>query len=188
MALKPCRECKKKVSTEAATCPSCGVPNPTTRYSKQTINKKEKSIFVKMFTGYDSEKTSLDKIKTNKKTKVDKPIYEENLRSRTYFKDEKSPVAFLKGDVDLALAYWGYGVIGSMFAGFILIYLSAASIIFLYLFIIVMVGFIIGLWNCASSYNERMKRNNNSTAWGVIVQILCVISSLQLINTIREIL
>jgi len=64
MALKPCRECKKKVSTEAATCPSCGVPNPTTRYSKQTINKKEKSIFVKMFTGYDSEKTSLDKIKT----------------------------------------------------------------------------------------------------------------------------
>ena len=29
MALKPCRECKKKVSTEAATCPSCGVPNPT---------------------------------------------------------------------------------------------------------------------------------------------------------------
>ena len=29
MALKPCRECKKKVSTEALTCPSCGVPNPT---------------------------------------------------------------------------------------------------------------------------------------------------------------
>jgi len=29
MALKPCRECKKKVSTEAVTCPNCGVPNPT---------------------------------------------------------------------------------------------------------------------------------------------------------------
>lgn len=28
MALKPCRECKKQVSTQAATCPSCGVPNP----------------------------------------------------------------------------------------------------------------------------------------------------------------
>ena len=35
MALKPCRECKKKVSTEAATCPNCGVPNPT---SKKKIN------------------------------------------------------------------------------------------------------------------------------------------------------
>ena len=29
MALKPCRECKKKVSTEALTCPNCGVPDPT---------------------------------------------------------------------------------------------------------------------------------------------------------------
>ena len=83
MALKPCRECKKKVSTEAATCPSCGVPNPTIKYSKRTTNKKEKSIFVKMFTGYDSEKTSLDKIKTNKKPKVDKPVYEKDLRLRT---------------------------------------------------------------------------------------------------------
>ena len=29
MALKPCRECKKKVSTEATVCPSCGAPDPT---------------------------------------------------------------------------------------------------------------------------------------------------------------
>jgi uncharacterized membrane protein YdbT with pleckstrin-like domain len=29
MALQPCRECGKMVSTEAATCPDCGVPNPT---------------------------------------------------------------------------------------------------------------------------------------------------------------
>lgn len=29
MAIKPCRECKKDVSTEAAVCPHCGVPKPT---------------------------------------------------------------------------------------------------------------------------------------------------------------
>lgn len=29
MALKSCRECKKEVSTEAKTCPHCGVANPT---------------------------------------------------------------------------------------------------------------------------------------------------------------
>src|SRR6056300_1324393 len=29
MALKPCRECKKKGSTAAVTCSNCGVPNPT---------------------------------------------------------------------------------------------------------------------------------------------------------------
>ena len=39
MALKPCRECKKKVSTEATACPSCGVPNPT-----QEIKTKEEVV------------------------------------------------------------------------------------------------------------------------------------------------
>ncbi|MDR6517492.1 hypothetical protein J2789_000154 [Variovorax paradoxus] len=29
MALKPCRECKKEVSTEAKACPHCGVTSPT---------------------------------------------------------------------------------------------------------------------------------------------------------------
>ena len=29
MALQSCRECGQQVSTEAATCPRCGVPNPT---------------------------------------------------------------------------------------------------------------------------------------------------------------
>lgn len=30
MALKPCRECAKEVSTEAKTCPHCGTAHPTT--------------------------------------------------------------------------------------------------------------------------------------------------------------
>ena len=36
MALKPCRECKKKVSTEATACPNCGAPHPTTKATKIT--------------------------------------------------------------------------------------------------------------------------------------------------------
>ena len=39
MALKPCRECKKKVSTEAATCPHCGVPEPTLDKSKNILEE-----------------------------------------------------------------------------------------------------------------------------------------------------
>jgi hypothetical protein len=39
MALKPCRECKKKVSTQASTCPSCGVPNPTAKNTKNNNPK-----------------------------------------------------------------------------------------------------------------------------------------------------
>jgi len=46
MALKPCRECKKKVSTEALTCPICGVPNPTSQ-SKFKNTKFKGAIEVK---------------------------------------------------------------------------------------------------------------------------------------------
>ena len=35
MALKSCRECKKKVSTEASVCPKCGVPDPTKKIEQQ---------------------------------------------------------------------------------------------------------------------------------------------------------
>lgn len=34
MALKPCKECKKEVSTSASKCPHCGVRNPTTSTAK----------------------------------------------------------------------------------------------------------------------------------------------------------
>lgn len=34
MALKPCRECGREVSTEAPTCPGCGAPHPTRPPSK----------------------------------------------------------------------------------------------------------------------------------------------------------
>ena len=43
MALKNCRECGKKVSTEAASCPSCGAPNSTL---KKTV-KIDVEIFMK---------------------------------------------------------------------------------------------------------------------------------------------
>ena len=56
MALKPCRECKKKVSTEAEACPNCGAPHPTYKteknieptfsykFGKVEVSKSEKEI------------------------------------------------------------------------------------------------------------------------------------------------
>ena len=35
MFLENCKECKKKVSTSAKFCPKCGVPAPTSAYSKE---------------------------------------------------------------------------------------------------------------------------------------------------------
>ena len=44
MALKNCRECGKKVSTEAASCPSCGAPNPTFKKSSQLSKSSEETV------------------------------------------------------------------------------------------------------------------------------------------------
>ena len=46
MALKPCRECGKKISTEATACPSCGVPNPT---SIKATDKKIDDVYEKIW-------------------------------------------------------------------------------------------------------------------------------------------
>jgi len=34
MPLKPCRECRKEVSTQARTCPQCGAQWPTEKASR----------------------------------------------------------------------------------------------------------------------------------------------------------
>tara|TARA_Y100000310_G_C20239983_1_gene604180 strand:- start:82 stop:453 length:372 start_codon:yes stop_codon:yes gene_type:complete len=41
MALKPCRECGTEVSTEAETCPSCGVKTPTKEISQEWMPCKK---------------------------------------------------------------------------------------------------------------------------------------------------
>ena len=48
MALKPCRECKKKVSTEANVCPNCGVPDPTIKIIKETKSKSPSTAFTEI--------------------------------------------------------------------------------------------------------------------------------------------
>src|SRR5512142_172152 len=56
MALEPCRECGRQVSTEAAVCPHCGVPRPTDRpieaeprrsgdYVSRTLTGDERVLF-----------------------------------------------------------------------------------------------------------------------------------------------
>ena len=45
MALKPCKECNKKISTLAKVCPNCGAPKPTFFVKKKkSINKKSSNF------------------------------------------------------------------------------------------------------------------------------------------------
>jgi len=43
MALRPCKECGKKVSTLAKTCPSCGISNPGVKESSRLSHKSSSS-------------------------------------------------------------------------------------------------------------------------------------------------
>ena len=67
MALKNCRECKKKVSTEALTCPNCGVPNPTKNFSKM---KESEFILAERKQNADRAKLINDYYKDNKTSGV----------------------------------------------------------------------------------------------------------------------
>ena len=48
MALVPCRECGKKISTEARSCIGCGAPNPTSRPRKTSKNLSELTLVDKI--------------------------------------------------------------------------------------------------------------------------------------------
>ena len=67
MALKNCRECKKKISTEVLTCPNCGVPNPTKNFSKM---KESEFILAERKQNADRAKLINDYYKDNKTSGV----------------------------------------------------------------------------------------------------------------------
>ena len=51
MALKSCRECNKKVSTEAAACPSCGAPDPTSKKLTKSLKSSKEVVMYTFFSG-----------------------------------------------------------------------------------------------------------------------------------------
>ena len=54
MALKSCRECSKKVSTEADTCPNCGVPDPANKKVKKNKANIYENKWLYAKPGYDT--------------------------------------------------------------------------------------------------------------------------------------
>tara|TARA_S200000501_G_scaffold168766_1_gene159014 strand:+ start:179 stop:673 length:495 start_codon:yes stop_codon:yes gene_type:complete len=162
MALKPCRECKKKVSTEAVTCPNCGVPNPTQEKPKVKPWKAD-AEYRKSLT---SSSTSSKKTTSNNDTSWEK---------------------FMDGKLDLKTAFWGYGFFGSIVVGVICGFLSeAVSSFFIIVYIITAVVLILGLWQCASNYKKQMAQKKESELWGVLTHIYCVVAALGLANFIKD--
>ncbi len=289
MALKPCWECKKKISTLANTCPHCGAPKPAQLKKNATLsikNKMRSSIGIEtlggVFTKLIEKNTKLptqvirefstaednqpivsirvlqgeDELASNNKVlgnfelsgipsaprgvprivvnfqvdtkgklnvsakdkgtgkfqkvilKSGKPYQEvedyTNQVETTSPSDKTSIIndsknlssdkkiggtwdKFLDGKLDLATAFWGYGVFGSVIVGLICGFLAeAVGSFFIFVYIVATLTIISGLWQCANTHKKNMTAQKQSTVWGVLTQAYCVLGGLGLINFIFE--
>ena len=160
MALKNCWECGKKVSTEAASCPSCGAPNPTTTHLTKKENFISKGIedFKRGFYGEEYTKKKKD-------IKVD--IHE-----------QKKGLGFWKGHEGLAITFWGYFVGGNIVGNVLL--LAAQSEKGLVPFVLlVIIGWnvfaVMGVFNSANIYKAEKIKQGQTYGYATAAKIACVV-------------
>jgi hypothetical protein len=137
MAMSQCKECGKKVSTLAKTCPSCGAPNPT----KTSAKTFDKNSFVKL----------------------------------------------LDGELDLATAFWGYGVLGTGIVGFIFGWLSAVYSKWLIVPYIIFTAVVISrVFETAMIHIEEKEKKKESRIWGFLVIGILILSVFGLFDLIGD--
>ncbi len=95
---------------------------------------------------------------------------------------------FLDGSLDLATAFWLFGIFGSFIASFGLTLLAESiSKIFYIPFVAVNVGIIACLWECAENYKKEKLQKKQSAVWGYLTQVFCFVGALGLISTTIDI-
>ena len=119
-----------------------------------------------------SEFSSTRSTTSSKSTSADKGAYDK----------------FLDGSLDLATAFWLFGIVGSFIASLGLAFLAEfASKIFYIPFVAVNVGIIACLWECAENYKKEKLQKKQSAVWGYLTQVFCGVGALGLISTIIDI-
>jgi hypothetical protein len=149
MALKPCRECKKKVSTEANVCPNCGVPDPTIKIIKETKSKSPSTAFTEI---QKSEGLLSD-------------LWNGNISlSKTFWLYGIIGSAVVGSP--LSFAYLNLEKLKESTATLFLIYF----IFYFAYFIWVNVG----MWNSATIYNNFKKKNKQNAIWGYSAKVIVI--------------
>jgi len=197
MALKNCRECKKKVSTEALTCPHCGVPNPT-----------------KDFSGVPNPTKDFSKIKESKFILAERELnayraksindYYKNIsssqkkeNSKGINKDDGFIFGFVRGDESLAKAFWLYfwfgNVVINIFGLLIIDPLYSRETSFLiYLYIIIFLIWnclaLIGVFKSADNYKDDKIKSNQGYGWATTAKIITTILVLSGIGNLIKLL
>ena len=95
---------------------------------------------------------------------------------------------FAEGELDLATAFWGFGVVGSILVGVVTGFLSeAVSKNFVWGYVIVTGWIVISLWQCAETYKKEMTEQKQSIVWGILTQAYCVLGVFGLFNFIKDV-
>ncbi len=96
---------------------------------------------------------------------------------------------FLDGNLDLATAFWVFGIFGSFIASIVLTLIAENfSKIFYIGFFAVNAGIIACLWECAENYKKEKLQKKQSAVWGYLTQVFCVFGALGLISTAYDII
>ncbi|MDA8822731.1 hypothetical protein N9N34_03295 [Candidatus Pelagibacter bacterium] len=156
MALKFCRECKKKVSTEARVCPNCGVPDPTSKAVKESKIKSSKSF---------SQKQTFEDLLNN--------LWNGNITlSKTFWLYGVIGSALVGSP--LAYAYINLDQLKETTATFFLIYFIFYAAYFVWVNV--------GIWNSSTIYCNFKKINKQNAIWGYSAKVIVAYSVLSSIT------
>ena len=215
MALKPCRECSKRVSTEAITCPNCGIPYPTNNFKEKKLKSDygyarcEKNFCENKFKLLKVQKKLIGKqdcrICGNILTKVKDEHAESYIDENKSNENEKSIVShkklkknkeydydiktFLDGEMNLGPAFWLYGGLAGIVIGVVTGYLSSTihpGWGMVYFFAILII--LVCLWKTASKHIETKKENNESPTWGIVVKAIVILSAIGLLRFLIDLI
>ena len=94
---------------------------------------------------------------------------------------------FADGHLDLATAFWGFGVFGSIIVGVVCGVLSeVVGIFFNWVYFVVTLMIIQWLWSCAENHKKIMTQKKQPSVWGGLTQAYCVLSGLGLAAFVFE--
>ena len=205
MALKPCRECKKKVSTEALTCPSCGVPNPTIKSIK-----KDKRVNIQHGVEYCSNcgtelpsgppcnnpRCRLAEISSQKKNKsivedqynvsrkkAENEVIDKYFGGRSASNNKRDTSSkgdgFWNGTEGLAKTFWLYFIVGNMIGNLMVLGAASEGIGLVYFVIFVTVVWnifaIMGVFNAADIYKSEKIKIGMTYGYATAAKISCVV-------------
>ena len=174
-------------------CPRCG--ESMKKYSAKVAEDDKRRVKGMMYKKlHDENAAQVTRLRESSQSKTYSPSSTYSTSSGTSSNYNKSSTEkgaydkFLDGSLDLATAFWLFGVIGSFVVSLGLTLLAEfASKIFYIPFVIVNAGIIACLWECAENYKKEKLQKKQSAVWGYLTQVFCVVAGLGLISTILDI-